>query len=363
MGDLALFDQGGANVPAHIRAAFGTVDNADLSSGVNGGFPVLSIKGKVWHVVQGGARTLLTNADGEPRSSIEVVIIKANKHVSKIYYADGYTEGSDAAPSCSSHDGITPSPDGSDIQAKSCAACPHNVWGSRITENGAKGKACSDARRLAVAPAGVLDNPMLLRVPAASLKELQVFGDQLAKRGVPYQAMVTKIGFDHTVAHQKLTFAPVRWLDEAEVAKVAETMGGSLVGQIIGDSPSPAIAAPNVLDGMAGAPAANVAAVAPAEVAQAPAPAPAAEPVKATRAPRKAAAAAAPAEVAQAIAPAPAADGFGAPPPAAAADGFGAPAAKAAAPAAAAPKRDHSALLAEAGASLDEVLSAAFDDE
>lgn len=225
-------------LPAHISSMFGAFQpNEDLSTGVSQGFPILSIKGKVWHLVQGEQRDLIEDpATGDPKSSIEVVILKANPKISKIYYPGGYTEGSSEKPTCYSHDGATPAVDVVERQAIKCAVCPHNQWGSRITENGAKGKECTDSRRLAVAPLGELDRPMLLRVPAATLKELLAYADLLNRRRTPYQAVVTRIGFDHTVAHQKLTFRALRYLSEDEAKTVLESMALDVIGSIIGDS-------------------------------------------------------------------------------------------------------------------------------
>lgn len=360
MSDMVLFEEG--NVPAHIRALQGKVDNSDLSAGVSTGFPIISIKGKVWHVVQGGVRTLVADDNGDPRSSIEVVILKSNPAVSKLYYAGGYTEGDDARPTCFSHDGVAPDPGSLEVQATKCAICPRNQWGSRVTENGAKGKECSDSRRLAVAPSGDLSNPMLLRVPAASLKELVAYAEMLVKRATPYSAVVTKISFDHTVAHQKFVMKAIRWLTAEEVAQVAETMDGAVVTAIIGDGMTHAPAREE--DDIAGAPPANLALVNPAKAATvdevieaiapktAAAPKPAAKKAEPKPAPvvdaKAAAAAALEAEIAALIAkrtaePAPE------------------PAVETEAEAAVTPKRDHSKLLSEATASLDDVL-ATLDD-
>ena len=235
MGELSIFDEAGGNVPAHIRAKWGAVNNSDMSAGVNASFSILSYKGKVWHVVQGDNRTLIKGEDGEPRSSIEVVILKANPTVSKLYYKGGYVEGNSDRPTCYSHDGVAPAIDAVEKQSLKCAICPHNQWGSKTTESGAKGKECSDSRRLAVAAAGDLENPMLLRVPAATLKDLKAYGDLLARRETPYQAVVTKIGFDYDVAYQKLTFTALRWLDAGDVNIVAEVLDGPVVEAIIGD--------------------------------------------------------------------------------------------------------------------------------
>jgi hypothetical protein len=233
--DVALFDK--ANLPAHLAQMFPATN--DLSANVNiGSFAHLSIKGKVWTVIRGkDDKQVVMNEDGDPRSSIEVVIIKANPHISKVFYMGGYVEGSDAKPACYSNDGIAPAADAAEPQSKKCAICPHNQWGSKITENGSKIKACTDSRRLAVAPAGDLKDPMLLRVPAASLKPLGEYGEMFARKGVPYQAAVTKIRFDPEAASPRLLFKFERFLDADDAATVREMIESSVVANIVGDGP------------------------------------------------------------------------------------------------------------------------------
>lgn len=249
--DVVVFET--ANLPAHLASMFGTTAASDLTANVgNGGFPFLSIKGKVWTIVRGkDDRTVVTNADGDPRSSIEVVVIKANPHLSKVYYARGYEEGSDAKPDCYSTDGIAPAADCETPQAKKCAVCPHNQWGSKVTEQGGKGKACSDSRRIAVAPVGQINDPMLVRVPAASLRPLAEYGSALAKKGIPYQAVVTKIGFDPEAASPKLTFKFVGFLSAEQAQQVKAVMDSDTVTQIIGGNGTVAVeddaAAPTAL--------------------------------------------------------------------------------------------------------------------
>lgn len=229
-----LLTQGGAALPAHIAAAFGgSMVNSDLTAGVSVGYPIVSYKGKTWQVVENGERVLVTAENGEdPAPAINAVIIRANPNLNKVYYPDGYEEGSTEKPLCHSNDSIAPAMDAQEPQAKKCAVCPFNQWGSKITESGARGKACSDSRRLAIAPEGDLERVMLLRVPAASLKTLLGYAQNLEKRGVPYQALVTRIGFDHTVAYPSLTFKAERWLDEVEVNDVKALYESDLVANI-----------------------------------------------------------------------------------------------------------------------------------
>lgn len=221
-------------LPAHLQAKFGTPSvNDDLSAGVSAGYPIISYKGKTWAVSQGKDRNIIENDRGEPVWSIDVVITKANPNISKVWYEAGYEEGSDARPDCYSNDGKFPMPDSPKLQSPGgCAVCPLNQFGSKITENGAKGKACADSRRLAVAPEGDLENLMLLRTPAASLKELRSYSETLTKRGIPYQAVVTRIAFDREVAYPKLVFSPVRFLSEEEAATVIEMRESTLADDI-----------------------------------------------------------------------------------------------------------------------------------
>ena len=239
MSNLIPFDS--AKLPASIAKAF-SISFDDFSTGQKGGFPVISIKGKVFHIKRGDEKTLVTkpDSDGEPAASLEVIVLKTHPGVAKTYYSKGFREGSVEKPDCYSNDGTAPAADAQSPQAKKCAACPHNQWGSKITEDGKKGKSCADVKRLAVAPAGQINDPMLLRVPAASLKTWDQYVDLLKKRGVPPPAVVTKVGFDYTVAHPALTFKPIGFIDEAMAVEVKEVLDTDAVQNIIGGAPTAA---------------------------------------------------------------------------------------------------------------------------
>lgn len=236
MSNIIPFDSD--QLPAHLQG--GASVNDALTKGVMGGFPVLSIKGKTFTIVSGDTRSVITKPDDpdEPASNIQVVILDANPELSKTYYESEYEEGSNAKPTCASDDGIKPLADVEEQQSKTCAACPHNAWGSG--KNG-RGKACQDARRLAVAPAGQLNEPMLLRVPPASLRPLKDYGTMLAKRGVSFDAVITKLRFEPGESSPKLIFAPVGFLDEDQYNAAQDAKADDMVGQITGViAPTPA---------------------------------------------------------------------------------------------------------------------------
>jgi hypothetical protein len=249
MSDMVAIKSGG--LPAHLQGKTKT-NNLFAAAVTVGGFPVISIKGKVFHIQRGDERELVTKTgtSDEPASALEVVILSVNPNKSKVFYNSGFVEGSVAKPTCYSNDGIAPASDAEEPQSKKCNVCPHNQWGSRITENGGKGKACGDSMRLCVAPAGMINDPMLLRVPAATLKTLGQYGSQLAKRGVEPQYVVTRVGFDYNVAHPALTFKAMRFVEEDELATVETTLTdeADIIDQITGVAEKPSISVESVAE-------------------------------------------------------------------------------------------------------------------
>jgi len=215
--------------------------NDELGQGVASSYAVMGYRGKVWSLKFQGTEEPLMRDDGDgPRNSIEVVLVKASPAVSKIFYASGYVDGSTAAPDCWSGNGQTPDASVQNKQHTTCADCPMNAWGSRVTEAGKQGKACADSRRLAVVPIADIANeayagPMLLRVPAASLKDLKAYGDFLNGYNYPYYAVATRIAFDAKEAYPKFVFSAIRALNEEEAQLVAELREDRRTGVVLAE--------------------------------------------------------------------------------------------------------------------------------
>lgn len=217
------------------------VNNDELGQGVASSYGVIGYRGKVWSTKYQGKETPLMRDDGDgPRGSIEVVLVKAAGAVSKIFYANGYQDGANQAPDCWSADGVKPDASVAKKQCATCANCPMNAWGSRVTDAGKPGKACSDSRRLAVVPVNDIANesfggPMLLRVPAASLKDLKGYGELLNGYGYPYYAVATRISFDPKEAFPKFVFGAIRPLTEDEAMHVAEMRNDKRVSTVVSE--------------------------------------------------------------------------------------------------------------------------------
>lgn len=217
------------------------MDN-DLAAGVVSGFGIISYRGKVWRTKYRGEERDLMRADGDgPRSSIEVVVVKGAANLSKIFYEQGYVEGSTAAPDCWSSNGVTPDAACTKKQSNACASCKQNAFGSRITPAGKQGKACSDSKRLAIVPLEDIDNdvlggPMLLRVPAASLGDLATFGTKMQGMGYPYNSIGIRIAFDTKEAYPKFVFSAIRPLTDEEAEKVLAYQSDPRVARILNES-------------------------------------------------------------------------------------------------------------------------------
>ena len=204
-----------ANLPAHIRARQMAVKQtvSELSGGVQSSFPIISYKGKVWRIKKGGDEVPYLDRDGDPIPSIEVVMVRAGARPSKTYYEKKYEEGMNEAPRCWSTDGLKPDSSVTDPIHPTCAACPKSQWGSAVTDQGKKSRACSDVRRVAVVfynelqKKGDAAHVFLLRVPPASLNPLKDYAEKvLGPAQLDYFTLATRLGFDSQAAFPKMTF-------------------------------------------------------------------------------------------------------------------------------------------------------------
>lgn len=257
-------------VPAHIQArmAQGSALTNSLAGGLpqGAGAPRISLKGSRFRIVEDGVETVL------PETQIDVVIVGANPQLSKTWYAsDWKPDAEPTAPDCFSLNGISPDPESTMPQHDLCASCPHNAWGSKVTPNGMKVKACSDLKRLAVVaaddPAGTV---YLLTVTPAALKGLNEYQKQLSQRSFPVEAVRTRLSFDTNASFPKLQFGFGGFLDEESAVAVEAVVGTPGVLDVTGEA-------------RAAAPAPAPAPAPSKPVLVKPAPAPAPEPVAAVK--------------------------------------------------------------------------------
>jgi hypothetical protein len=232
-------------IPDHILARMqGRAPSTIMEqakSGLSSGdmVPRISLKGSRFRIKDGDAETVL---DG---TSIDVVIVGANTGMSKSYYAKAYDANAEmTGPDCSSVDGVRPVADAPHPQADTCAGCPMNVWGSKITPQGQKIKACSDSKKLAVVAADSVDGPVyMLTVTASVLKDFNAYLTQLARRGLAVEFVRTRLSFDANASYPKLQFNMNGYLEAGQIDAV-ETAAASEDARIATGATKLALPAP-----------------------------------------------------------------------------------------------------------------------
>ena len=216
MSNMTLFK--GANLPSRLKnQELDDVTKSLMSGGGNGSsYKRISIKGNVFRMVAGG-KEVATNED----RAMNVVIVAAAPDNSRTYYAGQYKEGEAIRPACWSNDGKTPDKGVKDPQASTCASCPQNIKGSGQGDS----RACRFSRRLAVVLEGDMDGDVYgLTLPATSVfgkgeegkLPLQAYATHLGQFGCPITAVVTEMRFDIKSPTPKLTFKPIRPLNDEE---------------------------------------------------------------------------------------------------------------------------------------------------
>ena len=229
MQQSALFDQ----LPAEWD---------DLTANVAISFPILGIKGGKWHYRFRGEETILLDAQGRfPTPAVQVVILKAQKELSRTYYATGYVEGVNAPPDCWSSDGVAPDSSVAQPINPVCATCPCDAWGSGATPAAPKAKACQQRRRTVVVPySSDLTNeagggPILLSVPPGSLTNQVAYGNMLRDNKIHYAGIITELSFtqDPSIAFPKIEFNYVGSLNDDEARVIIEMRGHEQVDRIL----------------------------------------------------------------------------------------------------------------------------------
>lgn len=195
--------------------------------------PRISLKGLMFSaIVDGNASPITTD-------TLEVVIVGANPRLSKAWYAEAWNPDADnTTPDCFTFDGLKPNPDSGQPQNDVCATCPKNSWGSRVTPQGIKVKACPDKKRLAVVLANELKGAVyLLEVTATALTGLNNYHKELTMRGIAPEIVKTAISFDTNVAFPKLKFGFSRYINDETQPLVDKLFGSEQVRQITGEIP------------------------------------------------------------------------------------------------------------------------------
>ena len=220
------------NLPPRPRSLVAGPDmTAAGQAGVQASFAVVKYTKSQWAVQHRGETKPVLTGDGGRNPYLDVVIVGVAQGISKQFYAKRWEPGQEGTPpDCQSVDGIAPDPGVPNKQSPTCAACPNNVWGSKINDNGKKVRACDDRRRLALVPYGDMENatyggPMLLALPPTSLKNFANYCGELQRHGAQPYHVRSKAGFDPNATHPVITWTAAGWLSDEEAERALEMVG------------------------------------------------------------------------------------------------------------------------------------------
>jgi hypothetical protein len=221
-------------VPAHLRAEAHDPLNAAAMAGVVGTMAParISYRGSRFRLVdKDGVESdpFVTNDKGMAEIenngvAMDIVIVGANASISKIYYDRPWDPDSDTAPACFSDNGTAPSERARLPQSVTCAACPHNVWGSAVNPSTGKARqACNNVKKLAVVRYKDEGNSIYaLGLPGASLKGYEAAMKAVTSHGYRIGGIIWRVSFDRQVSFPKLDWKAVGFLDADAMAEFQE---------------------------------------------------------------------------------------------------------------------------------------------
>lgn len=209
--------------------AFANETMERASEGITGGYGVLRYGGKVWSLSYKGQDYPFMRPDGDgTRGNLELVVVRMPLSKSKTFFPGGYKPGSHEKPACWSSDAIKPDATvpPATRQHDNCTLCPQNKVGSRVNEaTGKASRACGDHKQIAVVLdpsmlAGITGlqvlEPVMLRIPGASLSDFAAYGDRMEAQNYPLPTILTRVGFDPKEKYPKFVWTEVRPLTDEE---------------------------------------------------------------------------------------------------------------------------------------------------
>ena len=204
------------NLPAHISTPGRKLASRALQVVGTGVGP---------HISRASNQFALVDAAGNKRQIptvyLDIVIVDINDHMSKMFFdpEQPYDPDNLKPPLCFSHNGVAPSTKASHPQHVVCDGCPHNVWGSKISNMGSEVKACRDEQEMAVIIPGMSNNIFQLTVPPDSLKNWRAYLAKFETADFDICDVITRLIYEEG-KQGKLTFAPAPhpWPDDATKA-------------------------------------------------------------------------------------------------------------------------------------------------
>lgn len=198
-------------LPAYLDKLRGRHQLGNARAGVRSGRPPhISIRDNMFRLVSAdGGEEIITTADNKLGSFMDCVITSISPHTSRLYYTKNYESGDQENPTCFSDDGVYPSDDADEKQSERCDICPQNAWGSKITAQGKRSKACQEGKPILLF---VPDHGFFqFRITPGSFKNWTQYVQKLIEREWEPQFFITRLWFQ---SQGVLTFAAQRMVPE-----------------------------------------------------------------------------------------------------------------------------------------------------
>lgn len=200
--------------------------------------PYLSIEGGRFTLVDAVGNELpVQTFDPQLGPYIDINVIDANEHVSKVFWGSDNTYNPNAQsylpPVCFSDNGVGPSRNVTEPQAPTCAQCPNGVWGSATSRITGKGiKACVDIKKVAFTTAGH-NTVFLLRIPPNSLKNMGLYEGGFSGQPIDISDIITRVSFVPGI-QGTLQFQAVDYIDAATAALRENVLSTNAADGLIG---------------------------------------------------------------------------------------------------------------------------------
>lgn len=215
--------------------------------------PHISIRGNQFTLVDAAGNqrahtmrvTLPSGQQQDQPAPLEALVADISDHVCKQFYANGWTDDAADPPDCWSANGVAPSRDAGNPQARTCAECKQNVRGSAVSKlSGVAIKACRDEVWTALILPAYPGMLFQLKITPGSFKPWRAYCEMVKGRADLGQIM-TRITFEPGV-NGVLKFEPMDWapqaLYEARKKALATKASDAFVGR--NDVPRTALEAP-----------------------------------------------------------------------------------------------------------------------
>ena len=195
--------------------------------------PHVSIRGNKFTLVDGtGNKKVLGD-------SMDFLLVDIGDHVGKMYFSNpDWTPDSDDPPDCWSTNGVGPSRDAINPQARTCAECPNNVRGSRVSKmSGASIKACRDEILLAIVHPQFPNMLFQFKITPGSFKNWRKHVEECkaVAQGAHVAVVLTRATFQEDV-NGTVVFKAVSYPDqgtwEARTKALAAKATDALVGRL-----------------------------------------------------------------------------------------------------------------------------------